>query len=449
MVASNTILVIDDNADIRDLVVDILRDEGYSTKTAYNVESALHELNADLLPKLVILDIWLDGHHMDGIGLLKTIKKMYSNIPILMISGHANIEIAASTIKLGAYDFLEKPFKAERLIISVKRAIESSKLLEANAAMRGQDLEILGASRFALNLREKAKAIANSNSRVLIKGESGVGKDTLAKYLHTFSPRAYNEFITCNPRSLSEEALNKQLFSGNASLIQRADGGTIFFHEILDIPLSIQIKLLEIMQSAKGNDIRFIAATEGDCEAAVQEGRLNNSFYLRIAVQHIEILPLRERQQDIPVLAQHYLTKCNNNFMRKNYTFSDDAIAQMLSYSWPGNLRELHNVINSCAIHYAIAYHNRLEQINLEQGSFTILAEDIRKRIMIQEPNYALDMLNMNYKEAKKLFEKQYLKVIIAKFGGNIARTAQFIGMDRAALHRKIKLLKIRVSNND
>ena len=187
-----------------------------------------------------------------------------------------------------------------------------------------------------------------------------------------------------------------------------------------------------------------MAATEGDCDAAIVDGRLNNSFYLRIAVQQIDMAPLRERQQDIPILAKHYLDKCNIDFMRKSCIFAADAIAQMLSYNWPGNMRELHNVVQSCAVNFAIAKSNIPMNIS-EDGELIISAENIRDRITSKEQNYALSMLNMDYKEAKRLFEKQYLKVIIAKFGGNIAKTAQFIGMDRAALHRKIKLLKIRV----
>ncbi len=441
---SNTVLIIDDNADIRDLIVDTLKDEGYVTKVAHNVESALNELSSNILPNLVILDIWLNGHHMDGIGLLKRIKKHYFNMPVVMISGHANIEIAANTIKLGAYDFLEKPFKADRLLITVKRAIESSKLLDSNAKMRNQNLAIIGNSRFAVNLRDKAKSIANSNSRVLIKGEAGVGKKTFAKFIHACSPRSYSDFVEFNTLSMNDTNFDSNIFSNN-TFFQRAEGGTVFFDEILDIPLNIQSKLLEIMQSDKGNDIRFLAGTERNCDAAIADGRLNNSFYLRIAVHQVDMIPLRERKQDIPILAEDYLNKLKLDFIKSDCFITDEAIGQMLGYDWPGNLRELYNVIEGCVIHYYTQNHGTL--IDNKQ-CYRILPEDIRKRINIKEENYALNMLNMNYKEAKRLFDQQYLKVIIAKFGGNIAKTAQFIGMDRAALHRKIKLLKIRVLNN-
>ncbi len=447
----SSVLIIDDEYDIRELIADTLIDEGYTAITAHNIETALHKL-ATTSPKVVVLDIWLEGNHMDGIGLLRDIKKRYPTLPVIMISGHANTEIAVQTIKLGAYDFIEKPFKSDRLLILVKRAIEAKQLSDVNNLLRYdfQETHLIGNSKAIATIREQIKTSASSNSRVIIIGESGVGKGVLARSIHNLSKRCYQPFIHVRTYNKNSELIEQELFSGEnydqgVSALERANGGTLFIEEIANLPMKLQLRLLDVVQNGfihkNGEkislDIRFITSSSNNIEYLLSIGELNETLYSRLSTVNFFIPALRDRKQDIELLSEYFCKKLANEFASSNPVISDSAYSLMMAYDWPGNIRQLRNAIERLLI---LANKQNKKEITSEMLSYEILNS---ANHFYSNLSATTSLIDKNYKDAKRMFEKEYLKAQLLKFNGNIARTAGFIGMDRAALHRKLKVLQL------
>lgn len=456
-----SILIIDDEIDIRELISDILEDEGYTTYSAHNAASALEKIN-NVIPQIIILDIWLEGSHMDGIGLLKNIKLKLPQIPIIMISGHGNIETAVQTIKLGAYDFIEKPFKSEKLLILIKRALETNQLIEENNLLKqkSKKLELIGTSKIISNMRTAVRAAAVSNSRVFITGGAGTGKATVANIIHYMSKNAGLPFITWHTTNKSFEDLNSELFifldmldNHNISVLEKVNSGTLFIDEITDIPIILQSKLLNIIQSGyyvKPNDkkqypfsARIIAASSKDVLSAIKNKQLDESLYYRLNIIRIDIPPLKDRKQDIKLLSEYFVKIFSQELNSTPCTISDEAYAVMQSYDWPGNIRQLRNAIEWLMIISANTANSKITQ--------DMLPNDILQAINSTYNSInpmASNILSKPLKQARELFEKEYITSQLSKFNGNIAQTANFIGMDRAALYRKIKALNMMQTNH-
>ncbi len=444
------ILIVDDEQDIRDIISDTLNDEGYKTIEAHNVKSALEAISSNTF-HLVILDIWLEGHYMDGIGLLRTIKRKYPCIPIIMISGHANTELAIQTIKLGAYDFIEKPFKTEKLLILVKRAIEAKQLANLNELLieDTREMSIIGTSKAVTNLRNQLSTIANSNSRIIICGDIGVGKGFVAKIIHYNSKRVDRPFIHYRTANKSIEQVHTELFGDEQSknsVLEIVNGGTLFIDEIANLAAITQEKLLDVVQNnilRKNSkvielNIRFITSTSYDVKKLVEDGLFNKTLLLRLETTRLNIPPLSSRKQDIPYLAQYFCKKLVADFATKELSISDNAYSIMMSYNWPGNIRELHNVMERLII---IAQKQNLCEIDSRLISDELFGNKILS--VDKENNFNNMIIEKNYKNAKDSFERYYIITQLKKFNHNVTRTADFIGMDRAALHRKMKILNI------
>lgn len=445
-----TILIIDDEEDIRNIISDTLIDEGYKAITADNVKSATQCLE-NIIPDVIVLDIWLEGNHMDGIGLLRTIKKQHPNIPIIMISGHANNEIAVQTIKLGAYDFIEKPFKSNRLLILIKNALETKQLIDVNQSLRDYyDKDtIIGVSKAIINIREQIKSISSGNSRVLINGEIGTGKGTLARIIHNTSRRNNKSFFLLKTFNKAEDKISNELF-GNAELnitscFEKYNGGTIFIDEICNLSQTQQQKLLDIIQNnviVKNNnkveiDVRFLVATTKNLQILLEEGKFSKALLTRLSTVVVNLPSLRERKHDIQILSEFFCKQLSDEFDAGKCIISDNGYSIMIGYDWPGNVRQLRNVIEKLMM---VAYKKGLKEITAEMISNEIL-ESIKDSSSNISIGFGVHMIDKNYKEAKKMFEREYLKIQLLRFDGNIAKTALFINMDRAALHRKLKSL--------
>jgi two-component system nitrogen regulation response regulator NtrX len=450
------ILIVDDESDIRELVSDILSDEGYETITAVNAKTAIDAVKAQDL-QLVVLDIWLEGSEFDGIGVLKIIKQLKPNLPVIMISGHGNVETAVETIKHGAYDFIEKPFKAEKIIILAERAIEVEKLSRENSQLKAQqqiNSTLDGKSRAIQNVLDAAKVLANAHSRVLITGESGSGKEVLARMIHKQSSRKDKQFVTLYANSLSEGEFESELFgiddgkNYRVGLLERADKGVLFIDEVSEMPKSVQAKFLKFLQENTfykvGNnnpltsDIRIIAASTKNLEKEVENGRLSKSLFYRLNVASIRIPSLRERSEDVKVLTNVFLTQLSKNLGLQKVEISEEALAFLEMYHWPGNVRQLRNLIEWLML------INKDPKKKVEVGDLPV---EIRGGASESSSNtIANDIITKPLKVARDMFEKEYLEAQLSRFSGNISKTAEYIGMERTALHRKIKSLGIEES---
>lgn len=448
------ILIIDDQPDIRELISDILRDEGFTTSTAKNAAQALTCLETEQTPKAIILDIWLEGSHLDGIGLLKSIKTSHPAIPIIMISGHGTIETAVKTIRFGAYDFIEKPFKAEKLVILVKRAIESYTLAAQNNSLKQNNslgADIIGNSKTTQALRNAAMLAAPTNSRIFITGEVGTGKEALAQMIHNHSKRNKHGFMVLQAASTLAAQLEEQLF-GNQSLLEMCDGGTLFIDEISDMPLTVQTKLLHFLQQNSFQklgsnttikvDVRIIAASSKNMDEELNAGHISQSLYYRLNVIPLHISPLRERKEDIKSIAEHTIQQLASTQGRKIHV-TDSAYTTLCTYDWPGNVRQLLNTIEWLVI-------------MSQNSSADIQPSDLPQAILdaVQGKHRNLnpissEIISKQLKQARDLFEKEYLMAQLDRFDGNISKTATFIGMDRTALHRKIKSLKLQIDTDE
>jgi len=450
----NSILVVDDEKDIRELVGDILRDEGHEVRLAWNGESTLKELN-DAPPDLIILDIWLKDSHMDGIDILKHVKRDNPGIPVVIISGHGNIEIAVAAVKQGAYDFIEKPFNIDQLLVVISRALETSRLRRENANLRVQDVvktEMLGASPAFKQLKGQLDKVTKTNGRVMLSGPAGCGKEIAARYIHSQSDRANAPFVSVNSASIEPDRMEEVLFGRESAdrghepgLFEQAHGGILFFDEVADMPLGTQSKILRVLvdqcfKRLGGTDtvrvdVRVISATNRDLASEVDAGRFREDLFHRLNVVPISVPSLENRRDDIPMLAKHFLEELNREVGLKMRTLSEEALAFLQTMSWPGNVRQLKNVIERVLI---LGNDNKAIDPK-EFGSST--PETTQSDSGGASLNAAFSGLPL--REAREMFEREYLVAQINRFGGNISRTANFVGMERSALHRKLKSLNV------
>jgi two-component system nitrogen regulation response regulator NtrX len=447
------ILIVDDEQDIRELVSGVLEDEGFSTRTAANSSEALQAL-ADRRPSLALLDVWLQGSKLDGLQLLEEMKKRDPTLPVLMISGHGNLDTAVSAIRQGAVDFIEKPFEASKLIHLVSRATETERLKRENEVLRaqvGQDMELTGSSAAINNVRATLKRVAATGSRVLISGPAGVGKEVAARLLHNWSPRANASFIVVTAARMTPERVEEELFGVEESgelarpgLLEQAHGGTLFLDEIADMPLSTQGKILRVLtdqsfgrvggQRTVKVDMRVVSSTSRNLAEEIAAGRFREDLYYRLNVVPVHLPALSERREDVPALVRHFGARYAAEQRVDAPDVSDDAMAALQAYDWPGNVRQLRNVIERTII---LAPGERIGCIELDMLPPEILNEQAQLN-----PGEAVKaIMGTPLREARETFEREYLKVQIRRFSGNISRTASFIGMERSALHRKLKAL--------
>jgi two-component system, NtrC family, nitrogen regulation response regulator NtrX len=450
------ILITDDERDIRELISDILKDEGYTTRLAGNSDQCMAEIGREP-PALMILDIWLKDSKMDGIDILKTVKREHPEIPIVIISGHGNIEIAVAAIKQGAYDFIEKPFNIDQLLVVIKRAMETSRLRRENVALkRGdqQSAEMLGDSAAFRALRAQLDKVTKSNGRVMLTGEPGSGKETAARYIHANSNRAGAPFITVSSASIAPERMEEVLFGRDApdrsiekGLLEQAHGGVIYFDEVADMPLGTQSKILRVLvdqqfQRVGGGekvqvDLRVISSTNRDLSQAIAAGTFRQELFHRLNVVPIDVPSLEERREDIPLLAEHFISVLNRTQGLPLRRLADDARALLQTMIWPGNVRQLRNVIERVLI------------LGENGGDITAKELPAMEDSPGEEGRVVLSggLATLPLREARELFEREYLLTQINRFGGNISRTASFVGMERSALHRKLKSLGVVTSS--
>ncbi|MGU3574878.1 sigma-54-dependent transcriptional regulator [Brucellaceae bacterium C25G] len=452
---ADEILVVDDEADIRELVAGILSDEGHETRTAFDADSALAAIN-DRVPRLVFLDIWLQGSRLDGLALLDEIKKLHPDLPVVMISGHGNIETAVSAIRRGAYDFIEKPFKADRLILIAERALETSKLKREVSDLRkrsGDNLELLGQSLAMSHLRQTIDRVAPTNSRIMITGASGSGKELTARAIHTQSARANGPFVTLNAAMITPERMEIELFGTEmdggerkVGALEEAHGGILYLDEIADMPRETQNKILRVLVDQQFErvggtkrvkvDVRIISSTAQNLEAMIAEGRFREDLYHRLSVVPVQVPPLSTRREDIPMLVEFFMKQIGEQAGIKPRPIGSDAMAVLQAHSWPGNVRQLRNNIERLMI--LARGDDPDEPITAE-----LLPADIGDTLPRTPSESDQHIMALPLREAREMFEKEYLIAQINRFGGNISRTAEFVGMERSALHRKLKSLGV------
>jgi two-component system, NtrC family, nitrogen regulation response regulator NtrX len=438
------ILIIDDEADIRELIAGILQDEGYETRLAHNSDAALTELS-QRRPSLVVLDIWLQGSKLDGLELLLEFKQRHADLPVVIISGHGNVETAVSAIKRGAYDYIEKPFNADKLLLIIGRALETSRLKRENTELRGRsglETEIVGSS-------VAAKRIAPSNSRVLISGPMGAGKELAARAIHDMSSRSNGPFVTLAAATLSPEHLEESLFGvengteqgPQVGALEEAHGGTLFLDEVADMPLETQAKVLRVLvdqtfQRVRGAkkikvDVRIVSSTARNLQDRIDAQLFREDLYHRLAVVPVQVPGLAERRDDIPELVEHFcrvFCAASGQPLRR---FSGDAVALLQSRNWPGNVRELRNNVERLLI-----------LASGEHGEEVSAAQVASQQSAAATTSFSVEhLLMLPLREARESFEKEYIASQLTRFGGNISKTAQHIGMERSALHRKLKSL--------
>ncbi len=454
------ILIVDDEQDIRELVAGVLEDEGYSTRTAPGSDGALAAL-AERRPSLVLLDVWLQGSKLDGLQLLEEIKRRDPTLPVLMISGHGNLDTAVAAIKQGAMDFIEKPFEAGHLVHLVHRATETERLRRENESLRqqiGQEMELTGSSSAINSVRATLKRVAATGSRVLISGPAGVGKEVAARTIHQWSARSGGPFIVVSAAMMTPERVEEELFGveqedvSRPGLLEQAHGGTLFLDEIADMPLTTQGKILRVLTDQSYHrvggqrpvkvDVRVLSATSRDLQQEIAEGRFREDLYYRLNVVPVRLPPLRERREDIPELANQFLARFAAERRIPAPNLSEEAIAALQAHDWPGNIRQLRNIIERTVI---LAPCERVEVIEADM----LPPEVLESQGQAGPSSQAMMIMGSPLREARESFEREYLKIQIRRFSGNISRTASFIGMERSALHRKLKALGIGDKRDD
>ena len=446
------VLVVDDEADIRELVSGVLEDEGYAVRSAADSTSALDAID-DRRPSLVLLDVWLQGSKLDGLQLLEQIKRRDASLPVLMISGHGNLDTAVAAIREGAVDFIEKPFKADRLLHLVGRATETDRLRREVANLRhqlGPDDQLDGTSVAINTVRATLKRVAPTGSRVMITGPAGVGKEIAARMIHNWSPRAGAPFIVLSAAMMSPERVEEELFGSEQNgvsrpgLLEQAHGGTLFLDEIADMPQTTQAKILRVLtdqsytrvggQRPVKVDVRVLSATSRNLAEEIAAGRFREDLFYRLNVVPVRLPPLRERREDIPELVGHFLARFASERRISTPELSKEAMAALQAHDWPGNVRQLRNIIERTLI---LTPGDRVGCIEVDLLPPEIL--DSQGSVGVGGPSLAI--MGSPLREARESFEREYLKIQIRRFSGNISRTASFIGMERSALHRKLKAL--------
>jgi two-component system nitrogen regulation response regulator NtrX len=452
----SSILIVDDEKDIRELIGDILRDEGYSVRLAGNSDDCMAEINSEP-PALMILDIWLKDSRMDGIDILKTVKRDNPDVPVVIISGHGNIEIAVAAIKQGAYDFIEKPFNIDQLMVVVSRAMETSRLRRENSELRRKDVtsaEMLGGSPAFKALKSQLEKVTKSNGRVMLTGPAGSGKEMAARFIHAHSNRAGAPFVSVSSATIEPERMEEVLFGRETSergvekgLLEQAHGGVVYFDEVADMPLGTQSKILRVLVDQQFTrsggtdkvrvDLRVISSTTRDLRAEIGGGRFRQELYDRLNVVPIAVPSLEDRREDIPDLTRHFIDMFHRTQGLPNRPLSTEAEALLQTMPWPGNVRQLRNIIERVLI--------------LGDGSGPIEARELPGQDMPEGDTGRLvlggAMATLPLREAREVFEREYLLTQINRFGGNISRTASFVGMERSALHRKLKSLGVVTSS--
>ncbi len=457
---AHDILIVDDEPDIRSLIDGILSDEGYETRQAHNSDTALAHFRGRR-PSLVILDIWLANSRLDGLGILDVMHREEPHIPCVMISGHGTIETAVQAIQQGAYDFIEKPFKSDRLLLIVSRALEAAKLRREVSDLRlraGTEAELVGVSQAMAQMRAAIDRVAPTNSRVLISGPAGTGKEVAARMLHARSRRADGPFIALNCATLNPARIEEELFGvepqgdlpRRAGTLERAHGGTLLLDEVADMPLETQGKIVRALQEQGFErvggatrvkvDVRVIATTNRDLQAEITAGRFREDLFYRLSVVPLRMPALRERREDVPALARHFLARSVETSGLPPRGLAEDTIAALQTYEWPGNIRQLRNLIDWLLI-----------MVPGEPGQ-PIRAEALPPEIVSAAPSMlrldrSSEIMTLPLREAREMFERQYLEAQLLRFGGNISRTANFVGMERSALHRKLKFLGVQAED--
>ena len=453
------ILIVDDEADIRELIGGILEDEGYEARLAADSESALAAI-ADRKPSMVVLDIWLQGSRLDGLELLEVIKERHGDLPVVIISGHGNIETAVSAIKRGAYDYIEKPFKADRLVLVVGRALENSRLRRENEELRGRtgaESELIGNSPAMRQLRATLKKVAPTNSRVSIIGAMGSGKELTARVLHAWSHRSEAPFVILPAATMAPERIEAELFgtedpSGGVQrtgALEEAHGGTLFIDEVADMPVETQGKVvralveqtfLRVGGSKKVRvDVRIVSSTSRDLEALITQGRFREDLFHRLSVVPVRVPSLSERREDIVDLVEHFVKQYSTVSGQPRRTIAQDALAILQMHDWPGNVRQLRNNVERLLI-----------LVGGDAGTeitAAMMPGDLDATIATQVNGAGAEhLMAMPLRDAREAFERDYLAAQLGRFGNNISKTAAFVGMERSALHRKLKLLGIGAS---
>jgi two-component system nitrogen regulation response regulator NtrX len=452
---AHDILIVDDEADIRELVAGILQDEGYLTRTARDSDDALNTVSTRR-PNLVFLDIWLQGSRLDGLQLLDALKQQHPDMPVVMISGHGNIETAVAAIKQGAYDFIEKPFKADRLVLVAERALENSRLKrEVKALKQLAPTTLVGRSPSMNHLRQTIEKVSPTNSRVLIVGPPGAGKELTARTLHGHSARAQGPFVVINAAAITPERMEMELFGVEQSngsqerklgALEEAHTGTLFIDEIADMPRETQNKILRVLvdqtflrvggTNKVSVDVRIVSSTGRNIEAEIAAGKFREDLYHRLSVVPIRVPPLAERREDIPELVKYFMEQISQATGLPHRVIGEDAMAVLQSHDWPGNVRQL---------------RNNVERVMILAGgepdaviSANMLPQDVGSMVpSMPNGNGGEQLMGLPLREAREVFEREYLVAQISRFGGNISRTAEFVGMERSALHRKLKALAI------
>ncbi|MBW3098454.1 sigma-54-dependent transcriptional regulator [Pseudohoeflea coraliihabitans] len=453
---ASDILVVDDEADIRDLVCGILDDEGHEARSAHDADSALAAIS-DRVPRLVLLDIWLQGSRLDGLALLDEIKARYPELPVVMISGHGNIETAVSAIRRGAYDFIEKPFKADRLVLVAERALETSKLKKEVSDLKkrsGDPVELIGTSVAISQLKQMIEKVAPTNSRIMIMGPSGSGKELVARLIHESSQRANGPFVVLNAAAITPDRMEMALFGTESTssherrigVLEEAHGGILYIDEIADMPRGTQNKILRVLVDQQFErvggtkrvkvDVRIISSTAVNLEQMIADGEFRQDLYHRLAVVPIRVPSLMERREDIPFLVDTFMRQISEQAGIRNRKIGDDAMAVIQAHSWPGNIRQLRN------------YMERLMILARNEGPETtinadMLPDDVSDLLPKTGSGNAEHIMTLPLREAREMFERDYLIAQINRFGGNISRTAEYVGMERSALHRKLKSLGV------
>ncbi|GHB34944.1 sigma-54-dependent Fis family transcriptional regulator [Pseudovibrio japonicus] len=451
---ASDILIVDDEADIRELIAGILEDDGYNTRTAGNSDAALAAI-ADRRPSLIILDIWLMGSKLDGLEVLEVIKKENPDLPVVIISGHGNVETAVSAIKKGAYDYIEKPFKADKLVLITERALEASSMKREIKELKqraGDVSNLVGSSSSMNNLRLTIERICLTNSRVMITGPSGSGKETVARTIHEASPRAKSPFVVLSAANITPERMEEELFGieetesspRKVGAFEEAHGGTIYLDEIADMPLETQNKILRVLVDQTFTrlgghnkvkvDVRILSSSGYNLENRIADGLFREDLYHRLAVVPLRVPALEERREDIPQLIHFFMKQISNSTGLPMRRIGEDAMAVLQTHDWPGNLRQLRNNVE------------RLMILTRADADAVITADLLPAEVASTVPSMpgasgGEELMSLPLREAREQFEREYLQAQVKRFGGNISRTSEYIGMERSALHRKLKSL--------